>query len=177
MLISLSLGWAFFKVGLFAFGGGYAMLPLIQQEIVIQRGWLEVEEFLEIITISQMTPGPIAINAATFVGYKIAGLGGAIIATTAVFTPTLLIVFMFTKIFGKHRDHVVVREALHGICSVLPILILSAGIYLIPSAIKDVLAALVAVITFLVVTFTKVNPILMIVSGGLLGIVMHLAGL
>ena len=86
----------FFKIGLFSFGGGYAMLPLIQQEIVVNNNWLTLSEFIDVVAISQVTPGPIAINAATFVGYKMAGVLGSMAATLGVVTPSLLVVLTLT---------------------------------------------------------------------------------
>lgn len=83
----LQLLFSFFKVGLFGFGGGYAILPLIQREIVSLHNWLTMDQFIDIVAISQVTPGPVAINAATFVGYKVAGLVGSLIATTGVVLP------------------------------------------------------------------------------------------
>ena len=86
-MIYLELFWSFFQVGLFSIGGGYAAMPLIQAQVVDQHGWLSLSEFIDVITISQMTPGPIGINSATFVGIKIAGIGGALVATLGCVLP------------------------------------------------------------------------------------------
>ena len=86
-MIYLELFWSFFQVGLFSIGGGYAAMPLIQAQVVDQHGWLSLSEFIDVITISQMTPGPIGINSATFVGIKIAGIGGALVATLGCILP------------------------------------------------------------------------------------------
>ena len=100
-MILLELFWSFFQVGLFSIGGGYAALPLIQNQIVDINGWLTLGEFADVITISQMTPGPIAINAATFVGLRLGGLPGAIIATFGCVTPSLIIVLILAMIYFK----------------------------------------------------------------------------
>ena len=94
-MIYLHLFWSFFKIGMFSIGGGYAAMPLIQNEVVTLNKWLTLKEFADIITISQMTPGPIAINSATFVGIQVAGFPGAIIATLGCVTPSFIIVISF----------------------------------------------------------------------------------
>lgn len=97
------LFWAFFQIGLFAIGGGYAALPLIQQQAVTLHGWLSAADFTNLVTISQMTPGPIAINAATFVGMSVSGLPGAITATLGCITPSLLIVSALFFVWSRLR--------------------------------------------------------------------------
>ena len=90
-MIYLELFLSFFQMGLFGFGGGYAVLPLIKEQVVIQHPWLTMSEFTDLITISQMTPGPIVVNSATFIGLRIAGVGGAFVATAGVFFPPVLL--------------------------------------------------------------------------------------
>lgn len=102
-MIYLSLFWAFFKVGAFSFGGGYAMIPLIKKEIIDIHHWLSVDQFLDIIAISQMTPGPIAINAATFVGYKVGGFWGSAAATIGVTSPSFLIIIILALLIIRYR--------------------------------------------------------------------------
>lgn len=91
-MIYLQLFWSFLQIGLFSFGGGYAAMPLIQGQVVTSHGWLTMSEFTDLITISQMTPGPIAVNSATFVGLKIAGIPGAVVATVGCILPSCIIV-------------------------------------------------------------------------------------
>lgn len=114
-LLYLSLFVSFFQVGLFSFGGGYASLPLIQEQVVQAQGWLTAEEFTDVLTISQMTPGPIAINAATFVGTKIAGPGGAIMATLGCITPCCIISIFLAYLFAKYQKMEVVQGILQGL--------------------------------------------------------------
>ena len=98
-MMLLKLFWSFFQIGLFSIGGGYAAMPIIQHQVVEINGWLSMIEFGDVVTISQMTPGPIAINSATFVGTRIAGLPGAIIATIGCVTPSIIIVLTLAYIY------------------------------------------------------------------------------
>ena len=102
-MIYLQLFWSFLQIGRFSFGGGYAAIPLIQGQIVERHGWLSMPEFTDLITISQMTPGPIAINSATFVGIKSAGVQGAAVATLSCILPSCIIVTLIAKIYLKYR--------------------------------------------------------------------------
>ena len=96
-MIYLQLFWSFIQIGMFSFGGGYAAMPLIQGQVVTDHGWLTMSEFTDLITISQMTPGPIAVNSATFVGLKIAGIPGAVVATLGCILPSCIIVTVYYK--------------------------------------------------------------------------------
>ena len=102
MLIKLFI--SFFKIGLFSFGGGYAALALIQQEVVVENGWLGIGEFNDLITISQMTPGPIALNSATFVGQRVAGFPGSLAATIGCILPSAIIVGALSYFYKKYKD-------------------------------------------------------------------------
>ena len=104
MTVLLELFWSFFQIGLFSVGGGYAAMPLIQHQVVDLHGWMTMQEFIDIITISQMTPGPIAINSATFVGIQIAGLPGAIIATLGCVFPSCVIVLTLAWVYFRYRN-------------------------------------------------------------------------
>lgn len=122
------LYWTFFKIGLFSVGGGYASMPLIQQEIVYNNHWLTMADLVNILTISQMTPGPIGINAATFVGTKILGVGGAIVTTAGFVTPSVLIMISLAKVYEKYREVELLQSLLRGLRPAVVALILSAGI-------------------------------------------------
>lgn len=113
-MIYLTLALSFFKIGLFAFGGGYAMIPLMQAEIEA-NGWIAPEEFADIVAISQMTPGPIAVNAATYIGYRTAGVLGSASATIGVFLPSLILVLLVAHFVGKFKESPVIRSVLSGI--------------------------------------------------------------
>ena len=124
----LQLFISFFQIGLFSIGGGYAALPLIQEQVVNLHGWMDMTQFIDIITISQMTPGPIAINAATFVGIKTAGIGGAIVATVGCVTPSCIIVLVLAAVYYRFRNLHTIKGVLSGLRPAVVALIASAGL-------------------------------------------------
>lgn len=130
-MIYLKLFLSFFQIGLFSFGGGYAALPLIEEQVVVQNGWLSMTGFTDIITISQMTPGPIAINAATFVGMQIAGLLGAIIATMGCVSPSCIIVLTLAFLYQRYKELPIIKGILFGLRPAVVALIASAGVSII----------------------------------------------
>ena len=105
----------FFKIGAFTFGGGYAMIPLIQKEVVDNHKWVTADDILEVIAIAESTPGPIAVNAATFVGYKFGGFLGAFMATLGVVTPSFFIIVLLSSVISRFQDNKVVQYAFFGI--------------------------------------------------------------
>ena len=124
----LRLFWSFFQIGLFSFGGGYAALPLIQHQVVEQSGWLTISQFTAIITISQMTPGPIALNSATFVGIQIAGFPGALIATLGCILPSCIVALTLAWFYYKYRNLSLVKGVLQGLRPAVVALIASSGL-------------------------------------------------
>ena len=122
------LFWSFVQVGAFCVGGGYASMPLIQEQVIDLHGWLTLQEFIDIFTISQMTPGPIGINAATFVGTKVAGVPGAIAATAGFVFPSVIIVILLSNLFYKYGDVAAVRGILNGLRPAVVAFICSAGL-------------------------------------------------
>lgn len=133
-MIYLELFWSFLQIGLFSFGGGYAAMPLIQGQVVTDHGWLSMTEFTDLITISQMTPGPIAINSATFVGIKIAGIPGALVATIGCILPSCIIVTLVAKLYLKHRNMAVLQGILNSLRPAVVAMIASAGISILITA-------------------------------------------
>lgn len=127
-MVYLSLFWSFFQIGLFSFGGGYASMPLIRQQVVSRHQWLSLDEFTDLITISQMTPGPIAINCATFVGNRIAGIPGAVMATIGSILPSCLIVLLLAFLYNKYKNIFLVKGILQGIKPAIIAMIGVAGI-------------------------------------------------
>ncbi len=127
-MIFLELFWSFFRIGLFTFGGGYAALPLIKAIIVESNRWMTMAEFTDLITISEMTPGPIAVNSASFVGMHIAGVGGAIAATLGCILPSCLVISVLTYLYYKHRKLKMVQGVLSGLRPAVVALIASAGL-------------------------------------------------
>ena len=146
-MIYLQLFWSFLQIGLFSFGGGYAAIPLIQGQIVDRHGWLSMPEFTDLVTISQMTPGPIAINSATFVGIKIAGLAGAAVATLGCILPSCVIVTLIARLYLKYRSMALLQGVLGSLRPAVVAMIASAGVSILVTAFwGDAVIALGAVI-------------------------------
>ena len=127
-MIYLQLFLSFLQVGMFSVGGGYAAMPLIQSQVVEQHGWLTMQEFTDLITIAEMTPGPIAVNSATFVGLRIAQVPGAIIATLGCITPALFFVSLLSYIYRKYKDISLLQSVLACLRPVIVALIFGAGL-------------------------------------------------
>lgn len=189
-MIYLQLFLSFFQIGLFSIGGGYAAMPLIQNQVVNLHGWLSMNEFIDVITISQMTPGPVAINSATFVGIKIAGIGGALVATLGCVLPSCIIVLLLAHFYFKYQNLTVVRGVLSGLRPAVVAMIASAGLSILltasfadgvlPTSLADVRFVGIALflIAFFVLRKWKVNPIYVMVGCGVVGmLVTKLTGL
>jgi chromate transporter len=173
-VILLQLFLSFAKIGLFAFGGGYATLVLIEQEIVISMHWLSHSEFLDVITISQLTPGPIAINAATFVGYKVNGIPGSIVATLAFCLPSLAITFILTRFLAKYESNTWVNSVVRGLRPAVIALIAAAAYSIIAGrGIMDVKGIVIAAASFVLLRTRKVDSILVLILAGAAGIVVY----
>ena len=134
MRIYLELFFSFLQIGAFSFGGGYAAMPLIQAQVVEAHGWLSLAEFTDLVTISQMTPGPIAVNAATFVGIRIAGVPGAIAATLGCIVPSCVIVLAIAALYLKYRSLPLLQGILQGLRPAVVALIGAAGVSILGSA-------------------------------------------
>lgn len=173
MSILIQLFLSFLKIGAFSFGGGYAMLPLIERETVNSKGWINYQEFSDIIGISQMTPGPIAINSATFVGYKVGGFWGSFFATLGVISFSFLLVSIATHYILKFRESKVLSAALMGMRPALIGLIISAFLSLGKGAYKDLKSIIIGIIVMGVLLSKKVHPILVIGLAGILGIIFY----
>lgn len=138
MTIYLQLFFSFLKVGALSFGGGYATMPFIQAEVVNKYHWLSMEDFTNLITISQMTPGPIAINSATFVGNQLAGIGGSIVATLGCICPACIIVTIIAHFYIKYRKLSLMENVLSVLRPAVVSMILVAGLYiLVPAVLLD----------------------------------------
>lgn len=161
---------SFLKIGAFAFGGGYAMLPLIEHEIVLSHHWITYKEFIDIIGISQMTPGPIAINASTFVGYKVSGVLGSIAGTIGVVTVSFILVSIATHYIIKFKESKVLKATLMGMRPALIGLIISAFISLAAQSYHDAKSVIVGIVVMGVLLSKKIHPILVILMSGAIGI-------
>ena len=163
----------FLKIGTFSFGGGYAMLPFIQKEIVEKNNWININEFMDIIGISQMTPGPIAINSATFVGYKISGVIGSITATLGVVFTSFILVSIINKVLEKFKESIIIKSALLGMRPVLIALIIKAFIDLAMESYMDGKSIVIAFIIIGVLMGKKIQPISLIIFSGIMGIIFY----
>lgn len=184
-MIYLQLFLSFFQVGLFSFGGGYAALPLIEEQVIHQNNWLSNTEFIDIVTISQMTPGPIAINMSTFVGTKVAGIPGSVIATLGCIAPSGIIVVILAKVYYKYKGIPLMDGILKGLRPAVVALIASAGLTIFLTAMfgTDSLSIAfgdlnwISVVLFLIglaiLRKTKLGPIHVMTLSGLAGIFIY----
>ena len=200
-MIFLQLFYTFFKIGLFGFGGGYAMLSMIQGEVVTKYAWLTTADFTDIVAISQMTPGPIGINSATYVGYTaivnagfnpILGILGSSIATLAVVLPSFILMFLISKFFLRFQNHPAVEAVFKGLRPAIVGLLAAAALLLMNSEnfgqfsnlplsnmkvflqanYQIIISIIIFLITFIATRRFKVSPILMIILCGVDGFIL-----
>lgn len=176
-----TLFFTFFKIGLFTFGGGYAMIALLEEEFIQRRKWLDKDEFLDMAAIAESTPGPVAINSATYLGYKLAGVPGAATATVAVCLPSFLIIYAISLFFEQFTQLTVIANAFKGIQVCVIYLIFSAGVRMLKALDKSpfatcVLAAVMLVMVGLSLAGVSVSSILLILLSGAAGVVAWLIG-
>lgn len=184
-MIYLQLFWSFFQIGLFSIGGGYAAMPLIQNQVVDIHSWLTMTQFADIMTIAEMTPGPIAINSATFVGIQVAGLFGAIVATIGCVFPSCVIVMTLAYVYYRFRGLNLVQGILAGLRPAVVAMIASAGISLLILAIYgqrtlpenplgfDGIAAVIFLAALLVLRKWKCSPLWVMAGSGFAGVLLY----
>lgn len=171
----LTLFVSFFKIGLFTFGGGLAMLPLIEREVVSKHKWITSDEMIEIIAISESTPGPIAINAATFIGKKVGGFWGACVATLATCIPSIGIILLITLFIDEFLTNKFVGAAFYGIRACVPILILNAFFKLFKVSDKSIFSYIISALTIIgTVALPNISLIFFIIAGSFIGIIYFL---
>ncbi|MCF6465031.1 chromate transporter [Clostridium sp. Cult2] len=163
----------FFKVGAFTIGGGYAMIPIIQKEIVDNKKWVKEEEFLDIIAISQGSPGPIAVNVSIFVGYKLKGLKGALACTLGTTLPSFLIILSIATVFFQFRNNPIIEKVFLGIRPAVVALIASAVYRLAKQSKFDYKKLSISIITTLIIVFLGISPIYLILVGGISSILYY----
>lgn len=176
-----TLFFTFFKIGLFTFGGGYAMIALLEEEFIQRRKWLDKDEFLDMTAIAESTPGPVAINSATYLGYKLAKVPGAATATVAVCLPSFLIIYSISLFFEQFTQLTVIANAFKGIQVCVIYLIFSAGVRMLKALDKSpfatgVLAAVMLVMVGLSLAGVSVSSILLILLSGAAGVAAWLIG-
>lgn len=163
----------FFKIGAFTFGGGFAMLPIIQQEVVHKKNWVEDEDFLDVISIAQSSPGPIAVNTSIYIGYKIKGLTGAIAAVLGTILPSFITILIIAMFFYQFKDNAIIEKVFLGIRPAVVALILSALYGLLRKSHFNKFQLLLSIATALIIVFFNINPIYMIILGVTISIVFN----
>ena len=171
---ALGLFLVFFKIGAFTFGGGYAMVPLIQREIAEEKKWITDDDILDIIAIAESTPGPIAINSATFVGFKTAGVLGAFCATFGVVLPSFLIISLISLILTKFQNITAVKYAFNGIRAGVLALIVKALISMYKQCPKGIISYIVMLFSFIAAAILKIPLLLVIIACALFGLISSL---
>ena len=170
----LKLFWTFFKIGLFTVGGGYSMIPFVEKEAVEINKWVDKAEFMEIVALDTTTPGPIAVNLATFVGYKVNGILGAVVATVGVVLPSLVLVTIIAALFYSFRRNRVIQAVLNGLKPAVIALLLVSILSLIKGkAIFDIWSILIALAVFIGIIFFKFHPMWLILFAGACGFLIY----
>lgn len=176
MNVYLQLIWAYFKISIFGFGGGYAMLSLIRHEIM-DHGWLTESMFTDIVAISQMTPGPIGINTATYIGYTATGgtILGSAIATLAVVLPSFILVLYTSKFIQKHHESATIKGIFAGLRPVVVGLIGSAALLLMNREnFKELFSSIaICIVSFILAYFVKLHPIIIVILAGIAGYIIY----
>lgn len=170
IMLLFKLFAAFFKVGITTFGGGYAMLPMLQKELVEKRGWTTDEDILDYFAVGQCTPGVIAVNTATFIGYNLAGIPGAIFSTAGIVSPSLVIISIIAKFVTEFSHLTYIQNAFAGIRVAVSVLVLEAVIKMWKTGIKDKIGLVIFLITFLVCVIFSVSPVYVVIAAILVGI-------
>lgn len=183
-MIYLQLLWSFIQVGLFSIGGGYAAIPIIQSKVVLGYGWLTMKEFTDLITIAEMTPGPIAINSATFVGIRIGGLWGAVVATFGCILPSCIIVSLLAYVYYRYKNVSALQSILSSLRPAVVALIAAAGISILKTVAFEgkamqidnfnYIGVILFIVAFIILRKRKWNPILVMSLCGVAQLVINL---
>lgn len=167
----ITLFTSFFKIGIMTFGGGYAMLPMIEREIVTKHKWSTMEEIMDYFAIGQCTPGVIAVNTATFIGYKKKGIIGGIFATLGVITPSIIIITLLAGLIDMVAGNKYVEHAFAGISVAVCALLVQAVLKMAKSGIKDIFTAVVAGISFVLAFVFDLSPIVIVILAGVAAVI------
>lgn len=184
-MIYLKLFFSFLQIGICSFGGGYVAIPLIQSEIVEKNGWMTMQQFADLITIAEMTPGPVAVNCATFVGIQLTGFGGALVCTLGYITPSLVLLWIFLRIYFKYRKLTFMQGILKGLRPAIVGMVASAGVGILVMSLfcsgsvsftegnfQWIEAGIFAAGFFLLRRY-KINPIAVLFGSGVLGTLLY----
>ena len=174
MKLLLTLFTSFFKVGIMTFGGGIAMLPILEKEIVDKKKWATKEELLDYYAVGQCTPGIIAVNTATFIGHKTKGIWGGIVATLGVITPSVIIILVLASVLKNIIGIPYVQSAFNGIRVAVCALVVTSVIGLIKKGIKDYIGMVIGVLTFCLIAFLNLSPVYIIICAIAIGVTLSL---
>lgn len=172
----------FLKIGAVMFGGGQAMIPILRYEVVVRHRWLSEEEFLDLVAIAESTPGPIAINSATYIGYKIGGVVGSVVATIAVVLPAFTIILLIVIALQRFYENYIVRSILNGIRGAViglfaaALLTVIRGVYQGLQAASMVATTIIAVAVFVSIVVFDIDPVVLIAASALTGLILGLLG-
>jgi len=170
---NIDMFFTFFKIGLFTFGGGYAMLPMLEKEIIGKKDWSTEDEIMNYYAISQCTPGIIAVNVATFVGYAQKGIIGGIICALGAISPSLIIITIIASVLANFQDILVVQHALAGIRIAVCVLMASSIIKMYRGSVKNLITALIFIGSLVLAYFTNISTVYLVIGAGLLGIFIY----
>lgn len=160
----------FGKIGAFTFGGGYAMIPLIRREVALRHKWIEEKDILDILAVSESTPGPIAVNTATFVGQRVAGFWGALCATLGVVSPSFCIIFLLSSVLRRFQEVQAVQYAFWGVRVAVLSLVFSALVSLYKQCPQNIFSYILAAVAFIMVAFCGADAVLVLLSCALTGL-------
>lgn len=161
----------FFRIGAVTFGGGYAMLPLIEEEVVNKKKWIKTQDILNIFAVAQSVPGAVAINTATIIGYKMKGKFGALMSTLGVITPSFIIILIVAKFFSTINELAIVDSTFIGINGAVVALILIAAVKMIKSSVKNLFHILIFITSICLIIFAKINPVYIIFGSIIVGLI------
>lgn len=164
------LSWVFLKIGTFTFGGGIVIIPMIENEVVNNYSWLTKAEFIDAVTLGQITPGPVIISA-TFIGYKVCGIVGAIIATASVILPSFIMICLATEAIKKFRENKILANFLRGARVAVIGMVFDAGVSIGRSSLVDLKTVLIAAASIICLFKYKINPIWVLLGAGMVGLV------
>ncbi len=174
MILLLSVLWTFFKIGLFAYGGGYAAVALIISEVINTRHWITSTDFLQILTLAEITPGPIAINTATFVGYQIAGLPGSVVATLSIILPSLILVTTAFHFYRRIENLAQIKSIMSALRPAVLAVLISAVISLVKPALTSAGPIIIFAAILPAYLRFKLHPLFLILLAGLAGLIIGL---
>lgn len=162
---------AFFKIGAFTFGGGYAMIPLIEEEVVNKNKWVDKNEFMDMLVVAQSLPGPLALNCSGFIGAKMGGSLGLVMAVLGVTIPSFTIILVIATVFMQFRDNYYVNLGFKGISAAVPMLVLVGVVSMAKNVKRNVENILIAVVALFFLVVVKINPIIVTIAGAIYGMI------